>query len=182
MFSFMTSKKAQTRTVVQACARALREIDLIAPGNVFQLHNSTGESGWLISIFVPPTMMFSPVDTLSLKTFLNARIADALRVKPGQCKVVLHLNSEARRLPFESTTITAQWLRTRVQMYKDREAAAKQRVLNAQKAVTRPKPEPPAQEPPDGKSQAMQSRLMALMQDMEDDEHFVVPDAASTDF
>lgn len=121
----------ETPVVSAACGKALNDIGFNVAGNVYQLRNRRGQTGWLISLVVPFSMTLRPLDSLALRTFLSDRICEALSVSPGSIKIIVNLNSEATELPFETSIVTADWLRGRIQDYKARDSASKTSSIRA---------------------------------------------------
>ena len=108
------SKQAQSRQIAQVCATSLKEVGLNVGGNVFELKNSRGNRGWLVSLQMPERVQISPVDALALRLFLCKRVEAALKLKPKSMHLVLNFSFEAKRLPFAESVVDPKWIQSRI--------------------------------------------------------------------
>ena len=108
------SKQAQSRQIAQVCATSLKEVGLNVGGNVFELKNSRGNRGWLVSLQMPERVQISSVDALALRLFLCKRVEAALKLQPKSMHLVLNFSTEAKRLPFAESVIDPKWLQSRI--------------------------------------------------------------------
>ena len=155
-------RKEQTHRVARVCGKTLSEVGLNLMGNVYRLQNTKGREGWLISIFIPFSMTFRPVDALVLKNLLIKRVAHELDIAPDSFTLVLNMNSEASQAPSDIGPSAVEWLRKRVAWYKQQHTEQGQ-LQNLQ-------------------TEALQGRLRALLSGLDEDSHFTQPLNSCTDF
>ena len=186
------SKKTQSHRIALTCSAALREVGLHVGGNVFELRNSKGDSGWLVSLLVPASFQVPPVETLALRLFLAKRVEAALGMVPKSLRLELSFSSEATRLPFSESIIESKWLKSRMALclgHSIRSAApagAKSRQVAALATSLFIVP-PPNTQVPNGKpvsesAQVQEEKLKSLMASFDDDELFEVNEGSMSDF
>ncbi len=121
MFQFLlkrfSSRQAQSKQIAKICAVSLKELGLNVGGNVFQLINSKGVKGWLVSLQVPENFKISPVDALALRLFLARQIEVGLKMPPKSLGLVLSFSNEARKLPMAEATVDGKWIRARIPVW-----------------------------------------------------------------
>lgn len=121
MFQFLlkrfSSRQAQSKQIAKICAVSLKELGLNVGGNVFQLINSKGIKGWLVSLQVPENFKISPVDALALRLFLARQIEVALKMPPKSLGLVLSFSNEARKLPMAEAAVDGKWIRARIPVW-----------------------------------------------------------------
>lgn len=121
MFKFLSklfsSPQAQSGRIAKICAMSLKELGLNVGGNVFQLTNSKGVKGWLVSLQVPENFKISPVDALALRFFLARQIESALNLQPKSLGLVVSFSNEARKLPMSEASIDGKWIKARIPVW-----------------------------------------------------------------
>lgn len=198
-----SSRKSQSQRISKVCAVTLKELGLSVGGNVFQLTNSKGKSGWLVSLHVPERFSISPTDTLALKLFLTKRIETALGMKPKSLALVLSISNEAKRLPFGESAIDAKWVKSRIPVWLSappksglkappvaRSSAPPQFAPSTLAGFTatdlpevlRPNAEAIGAAPKSLPAKEQEARLEKLLATFSDDEHYEVLEASMTDF
>lgn len=96
---------------------SLKELGLNVGGNVFQLINSKGIKGWLVSLQVPENFKISPVDALALRLFLARQIETSLKLPPKSLGLVLSFSNEARKLPMAEAAVDGKWIKARIPVW-----------------------------------------------------------------
>lgn len=112
-----SSRQAQSKQIAKICAVSLKELGLNVGGNVFQLINSKGIKGWLVSLQVPENFRISPVDALALRLFLARQIESSLKMPPKSLGLVLSFSNEARKLPMAEAAVDGKWIKARIPVW-----------------------------------------------------------------
>lgn len=139
------SRSAQIASI---CYKTLQAIRFDVSGQVYQLHNSKGVEGWMVRLLVPHSRVLRPVDALAVRLYLQEAVAKGLGVDPATFQLMLCQSSEAARLPFEASAITAEFLSARLTKYQHASAsatasAAPSKATAATKPVSAPASVPP---------------------------------------
>lgn len=111
------SRSAQSRKIAQVCALSLREVGLNVGGNVFEIKNSKGKTGWLVSLQMPERVLVPAVDALAIRIFLTRRVEAAMGLKPKSFHLLLSFGTEARRLPFSESVVEPKWLQAHIAQF-----------------------------------------------------------------
>ncbi len=117
LFNLFSSSQTQSKHIAKICAVSLKELGLNVGGNVFQLTNSKGIKGWLVSLQVPENFKISPMDALALRLFLSRQIEIGLKIPAKSLGLVLSFSNEARKLPMAETAVDGKWIRARIPVW-----------------------------------------------------------------
>lgn len=199
----LTSRQSQAKRISKVCALTLKELGLTVGGNVFQLINSKGKHGWLVSLHVPERFAISPTDALALRLFLTRRLEAALGLKPKSMALVLSVSSEAKRLPFGESVVDAAWIKKRIPIWlnsaakKDAKATPASQpgamgqfsssdprtgVVSDLPPTLRPNAAAIGTAPKSPPAKEQEARLEQMLALMSDDEPYEVVEASMTDF
>jgi hypothetical protein len=156
-------------------------------GNVFELRNSKGDSGWLVSLLVSEAFHVPPVETLALRLFLSKRIEAALGMVPKSLRLELSFSSEAKRLPFAESIIEPQWLKSRMALClgkpgKGAAPAAKAAPVTSLRIVPPAGTTAPNGKPVSDCAKVQEEKLISLLATLDDDDLYEVNEGTMSDF
>ena len=198
--NLFASRKSRSRRIAKVCAKSLKDPGLNIGGNVYQLTNSKGKAGWLISLQVSERFYIPPTDALALRIYLSRKIEEDLGLKPKSLGLVLSFNQEAKRLPFAENVVNSKWVRARIPVWQEGRPGLATTAASAAggPASTFPpstlRPAKPLPEilrpnanvigsaPISLPAKEQEQRLEKLMESMGDDEEYEVMEASMTDF
>jgi hypothetical protein len=182
------SKNTQSHRIAQTCSAALKEVGLHVGGNVFELRNSKGDSGWLVSLLVPAKFQVPPVEALALRLFLAKRIEAALGMIPKSLRLELNFSSEAKRLPFAESIIEPKWLKSRMALCLGKPgrgaspAGNKAAPVTSLRIVPPPNASVPNGKPVSESAKIQEAKLKSLLESLDDDDLYEVNEGSMSDF
>jgi hypothetical protein len=156
-------------------------------GNVFELRNSKGDSGWLVSLLVPAAFQVPPVEALALRLFLTRRIEAALGMAAKSLRLELSFSSEAKRLPFAESIIEPRWLKSRLALCPGKPGKGAATTARAAPVTSLRIVPPPTTPAPNGKpvsdcARVQEEKLKSLLATLDDDDLYEVNEGTMSDF